>query len=271
MHKIFMDVFDMPDYSSVIPDEVMLEGITSVSALIKSVRAGTSRRRIHYIAIDKVKTKTERGRFSFLSHASAELGFELRILDGAQIDALVLGKTHGGIVAAVSPAVYAVPTSTDIVPDGCAAIIEGAEDPYTLGYSLRALYAAGFDSVILPSRELSTAESVLARASAGAGELIGLYMSDELPAVADMYKTAGYSIVCAGIRNSIPLYEAPLKAPVLLIIGGEKRGISSSLAAKADFTVSIPYGREFLGSLSTASAVAVLAFETLRQNRRTLT
>ena len=74
-------------------------------------------------------------------------------------------------------------------------------------------------------------------------------------------------MICAGIRNSIGLYEADLKKPLLLVIGGEKRGISAEMLSLADEVVRIDYGREFQGSLSTASASTVIAFEVLRQNR----
>jgi 23S rRNA (guanosine2251-2'-O)-methyltransferase len=60
--------------------------------------------------------------------------------------------------------------------------------------------------------------------------------------------------------------DANLQFPVLLVIGGEKRGISAALLAQSDCTVRIDYGRNFRGSLSAASAATVLAFEVLRQN-----
>ena len=62
------------------------------------------------------------------------------------------------------------------------------------------------------------------------------------------------------------LYEADLKKPLLLVVGGEKRGISAEMLALADRVVRIDYGREFRGSLSAASAATVMAFEILRQN-----
>ena len=85
--------------------------------------------------------------------------------------------------------------------------------------------------------------------------------------VVEEAKKAGYRVLCAGIRNSVSLYEADLKKPILLIVGGEKRGISASLLALADEIVRIDYGRAFRGSLSTASATAVMAFEILHRNQ----
>ena len=81
-------------------------------------------------------------------------------------------------------------------------------------------------------------------------------------------RSAGYLVACAGIRNALSMYDAPLKKPILLVVGGEKRGISAAVAAEADVTVRIDYGRSFRGSLSAASAATVLAFEILRQNHQ---
>jgi tRNA G18 (ribose-2'-O)-methylase SpoU len=51
------------------------------------------------------------------------------------------------------------------------------------------------------------------------------------------------------------------------VLGGEKRGISRAILDKADTVVRIDYGNDFNGSLSTAAASAVFAFEVLRANR----
>ena len=94
---------------------------------------------------------------------------------------------------------------------------------------------------------------------------LSLYMGDTAE-IALAFKNTGYSIACAEIRDSVSCFEADLKLPLLLVIGGEKRGISSKLSALRDVNVRIPYAREFLGSLSTSSAVSILAYEVVRQN-----
>ena len=80
-------------------------------------------------------------------------------------------------------------------------------------------------------------------------------------------KNKGYKIVCADLDNSISMYDADLKKPLLLIVGGEKRGISSSVLQQADSIVRIEYGKDFPAALSAASASTVLGFEVYRQNR----
>ena len=244
---------------------IIFEGITSISSLIAAQREGRSRRRILRVYFEKSKIRKERGRFQFIRYAADELGFELQVLEADQIATVASGKTHGGILAEVTEAEYRE-FDTEAIPEkGFSAIIEGVEDPYSLGYSLRTLYACGCSSVILPRHLPSAADSTLCKASAGASELINMYMGDTAE-IAAAYKSAGYKIVCAEIRDSVPCSEADLELPLLLIIGGEKRGISSRLSALKDINIRIPYAREFLGSLSTASAVSILAYEVVRQN-----
>ena len=77
----------------------------------------------------------------------------------------------------------------------------------------------------------------------------------------------GYRVLCAGLRDSVSLYDADLMGPMLVILGGEKRGISRALLEQADQIVRIDYGSDFGGSLSTSAAAAVFAFEILRVHR----
>ena len=71
--------------------------------------------------------------------------------------------------------------------------------------------------------------------------------------------------MCAGIRDSVSIYEHNFTKPVLLVVGGEKRGISSQILKETDVTVRIDYAREFMGSLPSASAISVIAFEIAHQ------
>ena len=244
---------------------IIFEGMTSISAVINSIRNNSSRRKIKTLFFDSNKIRKERGRFSFLKIAAEEIGFELNVVSTDEINELASGRTHGGILAEVTEAEYNEIQLSDIPQTGFAAIIEGVEDPYSLGYSLRALYACGCDTVILPSHLPAGSDSTLCKASAGASELLNLYIGD-VTQTAKLYKSCGYKIACAAIPESVPCYEADLSLPLLLVIGGEKRGISSSLLSLHDLNIRIPYGRDFLGSLSTASAVSILSYEVLRQN-----
>lgn len=97
--------------------------------------------------------------------------------------------------------------------------------------------------------------------------MFSVYKCDEIEA-AKLFKENGYNVVCADERTDNILGQCALPCPILLVVGGEKRGISRALLDLADTLVKIPYGREFKASLSAASATTMFAYEILRQNSK---
>ena len=63
----------------------------------------------------------------------------------------------------------------------------------------------------------------------------------------------------------MPYYEADFTGPFLLAIGGEMRGLSSSVLQACEKNLYIPYAREFHGALNAAGACAAFGFEAMRQ------
>lgn len=244
----------------------ILEGMTSVSALLAAREAGTNDRPILEIRFDAAKKQKKAREYAFLTRKCSEMEIPLTLTDAESLEKICIGNTHGGIVALCGERTLPSPTADNLPENGFLCLLEGIEDPYNFGYALRSLYAAGCDGILLGERNWLSAAGVVARASAGASESFPVWASDTEAAIS-LLKDKGYRIVCAGIRDSVSLYEADLKKPLLLVVGGEKRGISAEMLSKADEIVRIDYGREFRGSLSAASAATVLGFEVLRQNR----
>ena len=242
----------------------ILEGMTSISAVLNS--GDDNDRKILEIRVDASKQKAKAKELGYLLAKSKELGFSIRYVTAEEIEADAIGSTHGGILAYCSNRMIPTLTAEQIMPNSFYVFLEGVEDPYNFGYTLRSLYAAGVTGVILPPRNWMSAAGVVARASAGASELIPMYTAsaDE---VITLFKEKGYQILCAGIRDSVSIFDEHFPYPILLVIGGEKRGISRNILDQADQIVRIDYGREFRGSLSAASAATVMAFEIFRQNK----
>ena len=243
----------------------ILEGMTSISALLNS--NGVNDRKIEKILIDRAKRKSKSAQIGFLTAKSHELGFPVEFVDSAEIDALAVGNTHGGILALCTPRTIPTLSAEDIQPNQFYVYLEGIEDPYNFGYAIRSLYAAGVSGIVLPPRNWMSAGGVVARASAGASECLPIFQAEGEDAV-KLFKEAKYTVLCAGIRDSVSVFEEHFPYPVLLVVGGEKRGISRALLDAADHIVRIDYGRDFSGSLSAASAATVMAFEIFRQNRK---
>ena len=243
----------------------ILEGMTSISALLNS--NGVNDRKIEKVLIDRTKRKSKSAQIGFLTAKSHELGFPVEFVDSAEIDVLAVGNTHGGILALCTPRTIPTLSAEDIHPNQFYVYLEGIEDPYNFGYAIRSLYAAGVSGIVLPPRNWMSAGGVVARASAGASECLPIFQAEGEDAV-KLFKAVGYTVLCAGIRDSVSVFDEQFPYPILLVVGGEKRGISRTLLDAADRIVRIDYGRDFSGSLSAASAATVLAFEIFRQNRK---
>ncbi len=241
----------------------VLEGMTSISALIHGREAGLNSRMIYTVLVDADKKRSKYREIGYLKAMADQHNYSIEFVSSQVIDQLTQGTTHGGIIALCSDRTY---DSCKVLPTGGFWVMpDGIEDPFNLGYTLRSLYAAGVNGVVFPLQNRLCAAGTVAKSSAGTSEMLDIRVDDQDVAI-DAFVRAGYRIVCAGIRDSVSIYEADLKKPLLLIVGGEKRGISRNILNKADQIVRIDYGREFNGSLSAASATTVIAFEVLHQN-----
>lgn len=251
-------------------DGNLFEGMTSLSAIIQNAEdCPSNSRKILRVLIDENKVKTKEREIAFLRRKSASLGFEIQYVKAEDIEKIVTGTTHGGIVALCEPRKISSlrDNAGKLKPNGFYVMLDGVEDPYNFGYSVRSIYASGADGIILSERNWMEVAGIVAKSSAGTSERIPMYIANADEAQ-EIFHSKGYNVVAAGIRNSVSMYDANLTTPVFLIVGGEKRGISASLLEKADTIVRVEYGREFKGSLSTASAATILSYEVFRQNRK---
>ena len=247
-------------------DSCVFEGMTSIRALIAAYDSDFNDRRIKKILYDKSKINKIGKEIGYFKAVCDKYGFSLIESDSEEINNLTVGASHGGIIAITCDrTIPSLSDAIDIKPGGFYCMIEGIEDPYNFGYALRSLYACGCDGIILPERNWMSAAGVVARSSAGASERFPIFSADSI-FTADYFKALGYKIACADENTDNILGKCELKKPLLLIVGGEKRGISRKLLEKADILVKINYAREFKASLSAASATTMFAYEIMRQN-----
>ena len=248
-------------------DSTVFEGMTSIRAIIKGIDECGNSRQIKTILYDKDKMRKNTKTIGYLKAVSDKYGFCLEETADTEIEKLAVGNSHGGIIAiATDRKLPFLSPNTPLVENGFYAMIEGIEDPYNFGYALRSLYACGCDGILLSERNWMSAAGVVCRSSAGASEMFSIYKTTNTEAAVDEFKHRGYTVVCADENTDNILGKCELKKPILLIIGGEKRGISEKIISKADIKIKIDYAREFRASLSAASATTMFAYEIMRQN-----
>ena len=240
--------------------DIILEGAISVKAALEA-----GRREIYELLL--VERKGDRNR-NYIQTLAKQKGVPVRICKTEEISAICEGTSHGGIAARAGERNYADFTALLNQPLPLLALLDGIEDPYNFGGALRSLYAAGVTGVFVPERNWCSTAGVVTKASAGASEKLEIACIVDWDEALTAAKEKGIRILCAERKNAISLYESNLTGPVMLVFGGEMRGISAKILEHSDQNIFIPYGNDFRNALSSNSAAAVFAFEAYRQRNQ---
>jgi 23S rRNA (guanosine2251-2'-O)-methyltransferase len=239
-----------------------LEGLLSVQAALEA-----GNRDVYRILIDENKRYDRRLRA--LRRAAEGANVEVCFTSRSVVDDRASGETHGGVIAEVGARRFC--QLADLLPADDAAFIvmlDGIEDPYNFAGAIRALYAAGAHGAVIRLRNWTSAAALVGRASAGTIERLPLAVAENAADAAQFYRDKGLAIACAANADSSQsIYETDLTAPLFLLMGGERRGITRSFQRAADLRLRIPYGRDFAGALSAVGATSAIAFEVMRQRR----
>ena len=183
-------------------------------------------------------------------------------ISSEEFNNLMPNSNAGGIAAEVGERIFTPFEDILSIPNGYIAVLDGIEDPFNFAYSLRSLYAAGVDAVILPERNFFTASDTVIRSSAGASELIKATKVEDLAEACRLLKNKGYTIVSTAKNNrSKDMYRCKLSKPLCLVFGGEKRGINKEILDLSDMCIKIKYPRDCHYSLPACSAVSIISFE----------
>jgi 23S rRNA (guanosine2251-2'-O)-methyltransferase len=240
---------------------VVLEGRVSIeAALAAGVRP----------VLEILATDPGDRRLAYLRRAAAAAEVPIRRVTPDQLRRHVTGTTHGGVIAVAGERTYLGLSDMLAAAEVPALVVmlDGVEDPYNYGQAVRSVYAAGADGLIVRPRSWEQAAGIVARASAGASELMPTAVADTAEAAADACRAAGLRVACATTRtDAVWIHDADLTVPFLLLVGGERRGITRSFLDDADLLLRIPYGRRGAHALGAATSAALIAFETLRQRR----
>ena len=242
----------------------VFEGMVSVRAVFDGIASGACNRKIKKVLFSEKNIKGNGKLLGFLKARSFVHSYELEVVDDAAVTSICSGNSHGGIVMLTEKRKYDM-FFTGVSDNGFYVLLEGVEDPYNLGFSIRSAYAAGADGILLPEHTPITSAGIVCRSSAGASELVQIICGNTFEAVKSL-KSKGYRLVCADMNAPKPSYLSNMKKPIILAVGGERRGFSKELSALSDTTVRLEYGRNFPMALSAASATAILSFEVTRQN-----
>jgi TrmH family RNA methyltransferase len=196
-----------------------------------------------------------------------------RALRAAGVDVAVVGEQA---FAAISPArtpsgiaaiVRRTPVSVQDIcrrPDALVVAAIDVQDPGNLGSLIRAAEAGGAAGVLVCGASASAFSWKTVRGSMGSllrlPVAAGLTVDEALAAM----RQAGGRIVATAARGGTTPDDVDWRGRVLLLLGGEGRGLSDAALSSADAVVTIPMSPP-VESLNVAVAGAVLVYAARRQ------
>lgn len=157
----------------------------------------------------------------------------------------------------------------DVEPDAacCLLGLENVENPHNLGAILRVAAHFGVRDVLCLGATPHQLNAALARTAEGAAEHARLIpVPDALAAIRSLQQ-AGFTVLATSHRGATPLYDAPVAARAVWLLGSEGQGLGPSVLKAANGVVAIP-GSGAVESLNVACATTALLGEWWRQHHR---
>jgi 23S rRNA (guanosine2251-2'-O)-methyltransferase len=186
----------------------------------------------------------------------------------AELDEIVgqAGGRHQGAVAIVGEYPYVATGELLAEPKPLVLVLDSVTDPQNLGALVRSAHLFGAAGVVVPKDRAAQVTAAVVRASAGATEHTRIASVVNLVRTLEELKERGLWIVGASPthEHARPPWEMDLRGPVALVVGAEGAGLRRLVARVCDLHVTIPMAGR-VGSLSAASAGAVLLYEAHRQ------
>jgi 23S rRNA (guanosine2251-2'-O)-methyltransferase len=181
----------------------------------------------------------------------------------ARIAALAQGA-HQGVVAELAPRAFLSLRELLATSPKLLLGLDGVEDPQNLGAILRSAEAFGVDGALLPERRSAPLSAVAVKASSGASELLRLCKVSGLASTVAEVRRAGLWCVALDVRGEVLPWEVDLTQPLMVVVGGEGKGVHRLVRERCDVRVRLPMlGR--LASLNASAAASALLYEVSRQ------
>ncbi|MFH1446433.1 MAG: RNA methyltransferase [Chloroflexota bacterium] len=165
-------------------------------------------------------------------------------------------ETTQGILAVFNLKPRPLPQNPDFL-----LIADGIRDPGNLGTILRIAEAAGVQGVLMTRGTTDVYAPKVVRAGMGAHFRLSIQELDwEYPPQA----LSSLAVFSAEMHGDLPYWQADLRKPCAILIGGEAQGVSRRGQNFAHQSVQIPMPGKS-ESLNAAVATAILLFEVVRQ------
>src|SRR5687767_6540408 len=235
--------------------------ICGINPVLEALAAGTR----HFDRLLIVKGSRNQRVTEAVARASQQ-GIPLRFEARETLDRMAGGLSHQGIMAVVSakPVIDLETLLDEARTPALVVLLDGVEDPRNLGAVLRTAEAAGADGVLLPERHSAGLSEAVSRASAGGLEHVKVARIGNVAQAIETLKSRGLWVVGFDAAGTERWDTVDYRRPLVLVLGGEGRGMRRLVRERCDHLVSLPlFGH--VGSLNVSVAAGIALYEVIRQ------
>ncbi|MDX2001697.1 MAG: 23S rRNA (guanosine(2251)-2'-O)-methyltransferase RlmB [Chitinophagales bacterium] len=143
-------------------------------------------------------------------------------------------------------------------------ILDQITDVRNFGAIARSAECLGADAIVVPAKGSALLSGDAMKASAGALNKVPICKVRFLTDAIDFFNLNGIQVYSSDVKGGKPLSQCDFTVPVAVILGSEEKGVSPSVAAKANARFYIPMIGE-LDSLNVSVSAGIVLYEVQRQ------
>jgi len=257
-----------PRGAALSPEEV----VAGRNAVVEALRAGVPALSLH-LATGLARDE----RLAEIRTLAEECGIPVSEVGRGQLDRLVGGGpqaeiVHQGVLLQVPPFNYLHPDdllrrALEAPEPALLVALDGVSDPHNLGAIARSAAAFGAHGLVLPQRRAVGVTAAAWKSSAGVLAHLPVARAGNLVQALRAAADAGLMIAGLDGRGELDLDALELATgPLVLVVGGEGRGLSRLVGEKCDVRVRIPLAAA-VESLNASVAAGVALAEVSRRRR----
>ena len=181
-----------------------------------------------------------------------------------RLSQLTYGASHQGVALQLACSkTISLEQLIEISKHNCAnpiiLALDGITDPHNVGAIIRSAEAFDCKGIIIPQRRSAGLTGTVAKVAAGALEHLQVSRVVNLNRALDELKKNGFLILGLSGDGQLSISNFLEKAPLVVIVGSEDKGISLLTQKKCDFLLNIPLKGK-TSSLNASVAAAISLF-----------
>lgn len=191
---------------------------------------------------------------------------EIRVIEGSENDLWRMARDNSEGAPDILALVGRNPSATFeevLQSGGLIWMLDGAKYPVNIGFCIRTAEVSGADAVIIDGPLNNQERSAAKRASMKAHRFIPVFWRKAIESI-QLAKQAGFRIIAVEDIGEKTPWEVDLTGNVILIVGGEREGISEAVLSSVDEIIRIPM-TGFVPSFNLQAPLSAVAIEAQRQ------